>query len=174
MSLPPALQARLLKRGIIKDSGASNEGDSNIGVDWKEVPDIESGFYYWWNVITGKVTWLPPGGRKDPTNKEEELRTQRPAPYSKSREQRDARKGKAKSGKDDLDPMDPASYADVPRGDWASGLQDEGNVRTGADTTASGPLFQVRPYPSPGAVLRMNSTEKESNVPSIGPTKNTT
>ena len=47
MSLPPALQARLLKRGIIKgwedvlnaidvviwylaDSGASNEGDSNV------------------------------------------------------------------------------------------------------------------------------------------------
>jgi len=26
-----------------------------------------------------------------------------------------------------------------------------------ADTTAAGPLFQQRPYPSPGAVLRKNA-----------------
>nr|4CDO_A Chain A, Thioredoxin-like Protein 4a, Polyglutamine-binding Protein [Homo sapiens]4CDO_C Chain C, Thioredoxin-like Protein 4a, Polyglutamine-binding Protein [Homo sapiens] len=30
-------------------------------------------------------------------------------------------------------------------------------AKTGADTTAAGPLFQQRPYPSPGAVLRANA-----------------
>jgi polyglutamine-binding protein 1 len=51
-----------------------------------------------------------------------------------------------------LDPMDPSSYSDAPRGKWSSGLE---GVRA-ADSTATGPLFQSRPYPSPGAVLRAN------------------
>ena len=29
-------------------------------------------------------------------------------------------------------------------------------MQTGVDVTASGPLFQQHPYPSPGAILRMN------------------
>ena len=41
-----------------------------------------------------------------------------------------------------------------------SGLQDWRDVEklrhAGVDVTASGPLFQQRPYPSPGAILRMN------------------
>ncbi|KAK9819918.1 hypothetical protein WJX72_003950 [[Myrmecia] bisecta] len=55
---------------------------------------------------------------------------------------------------DDLDPMDPAAYSDAPRGGWSTGL--EGVQPRAADTTASGPLFQSRPYPAPGAVLRAN------------------
>ncbi|KAG7175845.1 Polyglutamine-binding protein 1-like 2 [Homarus americanus] len=43
------------------------------------------------------------------------------------------------------------------RGTWASGLPQRNEARTGADVTASGPLFQMRPYPSPGAVLRANA-----------------
>ena len=53
-----------------------------------------------------------------------------------------------------LDPMDVSSYSDAPRGGWTVGL--EGAQPRAADTTASGPLFQSRPYPSPGAVLRAN------------------
>ncbi|CAF0878985.1 unnamed protein product [Adineta steineri] len=57
----------------------------------------------------------------------------------------------------DADPMDPSSYSDVPRGNWASGLDLKGKAKTGADETASGELFQMRPYPSPGDILRMNA-----------------
>ncbi|EFN53032.1 hypothetical protein CHLNCDRAFT_15387, partial [Chlorella variabilis] len=53
-----------------------------------------------------------------------------------------------------LDPMDPSSYSDAPRGKWSTGL--EGAQPHAADTTAGGPLFQSRPYPSPGSVLRAN------------------
>ncbi|XP_078431409.1 WW domain-containing protein [Wolffia australiana] len=57
--------------------------------------------------------------------------------------------------KDDLDPMDPSSYSDAPRGGWVVGLK--GVQPRAADTTATGPLFQQRPYPSPGAVLKRNA-----------------
>ncbi|XWS43006.1 hypothetical protein CRYUN_Cryun16bG0063200 [Craigia yunnanensis] len=56
---------------------------------------------------------------------------------------------------DELDPMDPSSYSDAPRGGWIVGLK--GVQPRAADTTATGPLFQQRPYPSPGAVLRKNA-----------------
>ncbi|CAD6191256.1 unnamed protein product [Caenorhabditis auriculariae] len=51
-----------------------------------------------------------------------------------------------------IDPMDPAAYGDAPVGKWSAGLYADKN--TGVDTTASGPLFQQRPYPAPGAILR--------------------
>lgn len=54
-----------------------------------------------------------------------------------------------------IDPMDPAAYGDdVPVGTWSTGINKD--EKTGADVTASGPLFQQRPYPAPGAVLRKN------------------
>nr|CAG4634948.1 EOG090X0A6P [Alona affinis] len=60
-----------------------------------------------------------------------------------------------------LDPMDPASYSDIPRGSWSTGLASGDEAKTGVDATASGPLFQMRPYPSPGAILRANAGMKE-------------
>ncbi|XP_067683269.1 polyglutamine-binding protein 1-like isoform X2 [Haliotis asinina] len=71
----------------------------------------------------------------------------------RDRRRRDDRKGR---GRDGLDPMDPASYSDIPRGGWSDGLDQRGKAKTGVDVTASGPLFQQRPYPSPGDVLRAN------------------
>jgi len=32
---------------------------------------------------------------------------------------------------------------------------------SGVDTTASGPLFQMRPYPSPGAILRAGQAKRK-------------
>ncbi|XP_038603985.1 polyglutamine-binding protein 1 isoform X2 [Tachyglossus aculeatus] len=71
------------------------------------------------------------------------------APYSKSK--------KASRKDEELDPMDPSAYSDAPRGTWSTGLPKRNEAKTGADTTAAGPLFQQRPYPSPGAVLRANA-----------------
>ena len=48
-----------------------------------------------------------------------------------------------------------------PRGDWGRGLPKQGDAKTGVDGTASGPLFQQRPYPAPGAILRMNQAAKK-------------
>ncbi|XP_047490489.1 polyglutamine-binding protein 1-like [Penaeus chinensis] len=76
------------------------------------------------------------------------------------------RRGRKRAHAEELDPMDPASYGECGRGTWASGLPQRNEARTGADVTASGPLFQMRPYPSPGAVLRANA-----QAASIGPKK---
>lgn len=64
-----------------------------------------------------------------------------------------------KNEEDHLDPMDPAAYSDVARGSWSSGLTED-STKTGVDSTASGQLFQMRPYPSPGAILRANASKK--------------
>lgn len=75
-------------------------------------------------------------------------------PPSGKGNRRDNRK-RVYSEDDELDPMDPSSYSDAPRGGWVVGLK--GVQPRAADTTATGPLFQQRPYPSPGAVLRKNA-----------------
>ncbi|KAK6944499.1 WW domain [Dillenia turbinata] len=99
-----------------------------------------------------KNSWKPPSGKGN---------------------KRDNRK-RSYSEDDELDPMDPSSYSDAPRGGWVVGLK--GVQPRAADTTATvwpsdgrseeetdlrlwlqGPLFQQRPYPSPGAVLRRNA-----------------
>ncbi|XP_030640693.1 polyglutamine-binding protein 1 [Chanos chanos] len=71
-------------------------------------------------------------------------------PYNKSKRGRDRKQ-------EEMDPMDPSAYSDAPRGSWSTGLPKRNEAKTGADTTAAGPLFQQRPYPSPGAVLRANA-----------------
>ncbi|KAK9901716.1 hypothetical protein WJX75_009929 [Coccomyxa subellipsoidea] len=68
--------------------------------------------------------------------------------------------------RDEIDPMDPSAYSDAPLGGWSSGM--EGAQPRAADTTASGPLFQQRPYPAPGSVLRANQ-KLISGEPQIGP-----
>lgn len=52
------------------------------------------------------------------------------------------------------------SYFDlIFSGNWASGLEVKGKAKTGADETANGELYQMRPYPSPGDILRMNAEQ---------------
>ena len=64
------------------------------------------------------------------------------------------------------------AYSDAPKGGWSVGL--EGAQPRAADTTATGPLFQQRPYPAPGAVLRQNQSllgnaRAMAGEPQIGP-----
>lgn len=83
----------------------------------------------------------------------------------RGRSDRGARSGRGRPSRDALDPMDPASYGECPRGSWSSGLNDRAEAKTGVDTTAGGILYQQRPYPNPGAVLRANAAN------SAGPQK---
>ncbi|KAK9837203.1 hypothetical protein WJX84_009090, partial [Apatococcus fuscideae] len=76
-----------------------------------------------------------------------------------------AKRGSGGRARDFNDPMDPSSYSDAPKGKWSTGLA--GAQPRAADTTASGPLFQQRPYPSPGSVLRSN--QKQIEEAQIGP-----
>lgn len=62
-----------------------------------------------------------------------------------------------KAKKRGIDPMDPAAYSDIPEGNWGAGITSD--VKTGVDSSASGPLFQSRPYKSPGDILRGKKPE---------------
>jgi len=64
-----------------------------------------------------------------------------------------------------IDPMDPSAYSDAPRGKWGAGMA--GAQPKCNDTTAGGSLFQQRPYPAPGTVMRQNA--KELDLPTLGP-----
>uniref|UniRef100_A0A3P8X4K1 Polyglutamine-binding protein 1 n=1 Tax=Cynoglossus semilaevis TaxID=244447 RepID=A0A3P8X4K1_CYNSE len=153
MPLPPALLARLAKRGIVKPTEKDEEiiaedyDDNNVDYEatrlenlppnWYKVFDATCGLPYYWNVETDLVAWLSPN---DPSTI-----------ITKAAKKLRGRKD------DEMDPMDPSAYSDAPRGSWSSGLPKRNEAKTGADTTAAGPLFQQRPYPSPGAVLRANA-----------------
>ncbi|XP_014489001.1 PREDICTED: polyglutamine-binding protein 1 isoform X1 [Dinoponera quadriceps] len=108
-----------------------------------------------------------PDSKKD---KKIESRARYKGPDSKRSPRSDRIDSKDKKDRT-LDPMDPASYSDIPRGKWSDGLARHNEAKTGADTTASGPLYQMRPYPSPGAVLRSNRANKaeseSSNKPKV-------
>ncbi|XP_071657407.1 polyglutamine-binding protein 1 [Patagioenas fasciata] len=146
---------------------------------WYKVIDPTCGLPYYWNVETDLVSWLSPNDpnsvitkaakrlkgtqapeaedappeqeepQPPPPRERRPHRREDPAPYARPR------KGARKD--EELDPMDPSAYSDAPRGTWSSGLPKRNEAKTGADTTAAGPLFQQRPYPSPGAVLRANA-----------------
>lgn len=74
-------------------------------------------------------------------------------------EDRDKHRKSSAKKNETLDPMDPAAYSDIPQGTWSDGL--ENKIR--ADNTASGVLFQQRPYPAPGEVLASNKGKKKSD-----------
>lgn len=59
----------------------------------------------------------------------------------------------------------PKLYFYVYRGGWSEGLSKGNEAKTGADVTAAGPLYQMRPYPNPGAVLRANAEARKHSPP---------
>ncbi|XP_073496524.1 polyglutamine-binding protein 1 isoform X1 [Phyllobates terribilis] len=151
----------------------------NLPPNWYKVYDLICGLPYYWNVETDMVSWLSPHDpnailTKCPSKQKDELhfsdseeRPEKPERPEREeiKERRHIRREeiapyqKPKKGRkeEEIDPMDPSAYSDAPRGTWSTGLPKRNEAKTGADTTAAGPLFQQRPYPSPGAVLRANA-----------------
>ncbi|NXO05076.1 PQBP1 protein, partial [Rhinopomastus cyanomelas] len=111
-----------------------------------------------WSVLNVGEVLSPAEPEEQPPTKKEEHPPPRERRFHRREELGPYPKSKKSSCKDEeLDPMDPSSYSDAPRGTWSTGLPKRNEAKTGADTTAAGPLFQQRPYPSPGAVLRANA-----------------
>ncbi|KAI6242182.1 WW domain-containing protein [Aphelenchoides fujianensis] len=142
---------------------------------WREVYDAGIRRHYYWDPATDNVCWLSPKHplahiteaapqvakrnfvepKRRPQADEDEsnlaLAARREAPDGGELEVSDwDRLRRAK--KRGIDPMDPSAYSDVAQGGWASGLVSE--AKTGVDDTATGPLFQQRPYPAPGSIMR--------------------
>ncbi|XP_048475851.1 polyglutamine-binding protein 1 [Rhincodon typus] len=140
--------------------------------NWYKVFEPSSGLPYYWNIESDLVSWLPPtdaaaiitkpakkfkeAGDSVERFEREELKEKWLARHDDAHRYPKGRKGRERKD-DSLDPMDPSAYSDAPRGSWSTGLPKRNEAKTGADTTAVGPLFQQRPYPSPGAVLRANA-----------------
>lgn len=176
---------------------------------WKEVYDAGIGHFYYWEVDSDSVSWLPPSHPKavitepaaicrqqrdlvsdsedndsedksdksDSSDDESDNEAERRKDIKKRKIEeleKSRAKGRNKLVENNLDPMDPAAYSDIPRGGWSDGLSRGNEAKTGVDTTASGPLYQMRPYPNPGAVLRANATRQKppKNAKSDKPTVN--
>ncbi|VDM59140.1 unnamed protein product [Angiostrongylus costaricensis] len=218
-SLPPALLARLQKRGIVKatneeviaesyDSSDTkekkvNEGNSSgapgcpnkynpyhlcseycydhwregtpeirlsesyqrkrrrmlakfpLPEPWVEVYDAGIARHYYWNQDTDEVCWVSP---RHPIAVIGEAAPRLAKELKERMEGATLTDLQVVKG---IDPMDPAAYGDVPVGKWSSGLH--AHDKTGADVTAGGPLFQQRPYPAPGAILRQQKKRAEED-----------
>jgi len=117
--------------------------------DWKEEYDPGTASFYFWNLATDTVSWYPPGHPKhapsepacvlredvklaemekedeeDSESEEDEKSDEEMPPPVERRAPRAVNysKGRSKKKENDLDPMDPASYSDIPRGNWSAGL----------------------------------------------------
>jgi len=155
--------------------------------NWTEVYDAGTGRYYYWDAKNDVVCWLSPRHPKAVPGKsaadkraelfeKDQAQAAMPPPMapketvleklsrssnSFSSNYKRPDKDRRKRDKDmELDPMDPAAYSDIPRGTWSSGLMVGNEAKTGVDVTATGPLFQMRPYPSPGSIMRANAESK--------------
>merc|ERR1712241_324674 len=116
--------------------------------DWQEKWDPGTGRHFYWCTRTDKVSWLPPGhppakiteaashvremiqnqihmepdrDDEDDSYEEEEERRRREREIKRKEDKRKEHKSKSRDS-GTLDPMDPASYSEAPRGDWSSGL----------------------------------------------------
>lgn len=163
---------------------------------WREVYDAGIGHFYYWEVDSDSVSWLPPSHPKaeitepavirrqqrDLVSDSEDNDSDNKSDISESSEEdsdddtdfrkdfkkrkleeleKSRAKGRNKLEKNNLDPMDPAAYSDIPKGGWSDGLNRGSEAKTGVDVTAAGSLYQMRPYPNPGAVLRANAGQKK-------------
>lgn len=125
----------------------------------KDMPDLSIDA----NQDDSEMPIMPPPSRSPPPSQEYHQKLSIPK-KNKSRDLEKilrTKKGRRQfyENSETVDPMDPAAYSDIPKGRWNAGLENEGRA---ADSTATGTLFQQRPLPSPGDILRAQGKRKES------------
>lgn len=124
----------------------------------KDMPDLSTEA-----ADNSEMPMLPPPSRSPPPSQEYHQKPLIPK-KNKSRDLEKilrTKKGRRQfyESSETVDPMDPAAYSDIPKGRWSAGLEAEGRA---ADSTANGPLFQQRPLPSPGDILRAQGKRKDT------------
>ncbi|KAH9398155.1 Polyglutamine-binding protein 1, partial [Tyrophagus putrescentiae] len=98
---------RLLKKYPLTDSA------------WEQVYEPGLKTFYFWNTRTDQVSWLPPSHPDAKiTLPAEKLRSK-----ILSAKQQHQQRRQAISRVNQLDPMDPAAYSNIPRGKWSDGLR---------------------------------------------------
>ncbi|RMZ94819.1 Polyglutamine-binding 1 [Brachionus plicatilis] len=102
--------------------------------NWVEVPDFNTNRYYYWNTETDQVCWISPSHPKAKIEyprkvKLPEIETKSPfkeakkVDYNRKDQKKEERSKPKKNKKEEIDPMDPAAYSDIPRGTWSDGLE---------------------------------------------------
>ncbi|CAJ0945569.1 unnamed protein product [Ranitomeya imitator] len=133
---------------IITKCPSKQKGSENLSVAFLLLCSLNSHSQITLFRIRGAAGEKPERPEREEIKERRHIRREEIAPYQKPK------KGRKE---EEIDPMDPSSYSDAPRGTWSTGLPKRNEAKTGADTTAAGPLFQQRPYPSPGLCLRANA-----------------
>uniref|UniRef100_A0A0N4UDS8 Polyglutamine-binding protein 1 n=1 Tax=Dracunculus medinensis TaxID=318479 RepID=A0A0N4UDS8_DRAME len=119
---------------------------------WKEVYDPGCARHYYWCPRTDEVSWLPPRHPLAVIGDAAPKVSKGLFVLKKIFYQINSTQNIHFSSLDFL-----ITVQDI--GTWSSGLH--AHDKTGADVTASGPLFQQRPYPAPGAVLRKQQQQRQ-------------
>ncbi|XP_073020926.1 uncharacterized protein [Primulina eburnea] len=176
--LPENLKQKLRARGMSDHIEARDPEVELYFIIIRTQTTAFSGQKYYYNQKTNLSQWEHPSGQQQPNSQPYDRIPSATAVVGNLRDQlfkfpkcmgcggsdlkAPLSRGYKKDGKkraytedDELDPMDLSSYSDAPRGGWVVGLK--GVQPRAADTTAIGPLFQQRPYPSPGSVLHKNA-----------------
>lgn len=148
-----------------KETPAAN--DETLPPGWEKKFHPASKQYYYFHTATKERRWTKPETENDGSDiRAPDIEQSGGGGGQRSaqdrREERRRRKNKKGGGEDDeVDPMDPTGNK---KGKWTDGMINMGERM--ADSTASGPLWQQRPYPAPGQVLRGLAKPKE---PKNGP-----
>lgn len=128
--------------------------------NWREVPDLNTNRYYYWNTETDLVCWLSPSHPKAKYESKSASIPELPPPrrvvaeeYSEEPEdttlhaslstgqssrpmhhqkQHYQPKRNKQPKESALDPMDPASYSEIKRGKWSAGMDSVPSVKIGS------------------------------------------
>ncbi|CAM9288250.1 unnamed protein product [Laminaria digitata] len=143
-------------------SSASDQSTPGLPEGWKAVTHAATGQSHYVNEASGERSFTFPGSQpaaaavSERRGKGGASHDERgtAASSARGREGRDRGGGerpkkKGRGGGWAIDPLDPTGKTG---GKWSEGLVQVGERM--ADSTASGPLWQQRPYPAPGKILR--------------------
>lgn len=138
-----------------------------IPIGWKKVIHPATKQVYYVNELTGekKSSFESNDQNKAAVNKGDDANIVGEKKKSSSNSKQDIEKRRRIV----VDPLDPTGGM----GKWMDGLSGDGKM---ADSTASGPLWQQRPYPAPGSILRTQQSQstaagaKGGSVGPVGPT----
>lgn len=136
--------------------------ETSLPPGWVEVVHSATLQKYYIHQGTGEKRWTKPTSEKDISDIPNSSKTSVSDSDSKKTKSKYTAEQEAEKRRRLLvDPLDPTGGM----GKWVDGMNRDGKM---ADSTASGPLWQQRPYPAPGQALKGKEKAKGAD---IGPSK---